>query len=329
MRIRHLTAFGFVLCMGCGSDDDSESSSSSNLSGDDNTDSVMAGDVLGEDEVVIGGFDGDSNGGGSGAGSGGSGAASSGNEDTCDGLDNDGNGIIDDVDVGNDGICDCLRIATLGEAGEWGNGDIFETWLDTRSATGATDLGDATLTPDLLSGYQVVVVQNVSVIGREYADAEVTAFREWIESGGGAMTLIGYADPAERANVNRLLAPFDVQYGEEQILQKQGGVTVPVTNWNAHATTTGVEMIGVDNGYPVTGGAALLASEGGHDMARAADAGLGRVFVWGDEWITYDSEWNDRPEYQVELLWVNILKWLSPENECQVEVPPRLINMAR
>src|SRR5690606_9597809 len=132
----------------------------------------------------------------------GSGAGS--NEDTCDGLDNDGNGIIDDVDVGNDGICDCLRIATLGEAGEWGNGDIFTTWLDTRSATGATDLADATLTLDMLSAHQVIVVQNVSVIGREYSDAEVTAFHDWIESGGGAMTLIGYADPDERANVNRL-----------------------------------------------------------------------------------------------------------------------------
>src|SRR5271169_6781916 len=30
----------------------------------------------------------------------------------CDGLDNDCNGIIDDLDVNGDGICDCLTIAT-------------------------------------------------------------------------------------------------------------------------------------------------------------------------------------------------------------------------
>ncbi len=29
--------------------------------------------------------------------------------EVCDGIDNDGNGIIDDVDVGHDGVCDCLR----------------------------------------------------------------------------------------------------------------------------------------------------------------------------------------------------------------------------
>ena len=28
--------------------------------------------------------------------------------ETCDGIDNDGNGIVDDVDVGHDGVCDCL-----------------------------------------------------------------------------------------------------------------------------------------------------------------------------------------------------------------------------
>src|SRR5690606_5076652 len=60
----------------------------------------------------------------------GTGATPGSNEDTCDGIDNDGNGIIDDVDVGRDGICDCLMIATLGEPGVWGEGDVFATWLD-------------------------------------------------------------------------------------------------------------------------------------------------------------------------------------------------------
>ncbi len=251
-------------------------------------------------------------------------------EDTCDGVDNDGNGIIDDVDVGMDGVCDCLRIATLGAEGEWGDGDIFATWLDSRSATGAANLGSRELTAALLEPYQVIVVQDVSVIGREYSDAEVAAFEQWVDAGGGFMTLIGYAGPDERANVNRLLSSFGIQYGEQQILQKQGGSTVPVTEWVNHPTTDGVSLVGVDNGYPVDGPqGTVLASEGGFNMAKVADAGEGHVFVWGDEWITYDSEWSDHPDYQVELFWVNILKWLSPEDECQVEVPPTLVRAAR
>jgi len=45
------------------------------------------------------------------------------------------------------------------------------------------------------------------------------------------------------------------------------------------------------------------------------------VEVWGDEWITYNSEWIEHPDYQVERFWVNSIKWLSPINECQVPVP--------
>jgi hypothetical protein len=43
--------------------------------------------------------------------------------------------------------------------------------------------------------------------------------------------------------------------------------------------------------------------------------------MWGDEWITYDSEWKDHPDYQVELFWLNVIKWLTPKAECQVAVP--------
>src|SRR6476661_8641828 len=44
---------------------------------------------------------------------GGSGAA----REVCDGKDNDGNGVTDDVDAQGDGVCDCLNIATIGEIG--------------------------------------------------------------------------------------------------------------------------------------------------------------------------------------------------------------------
>ena len=40
--------------------------------------------------------------------------------------------------------------------------------------------------------------------------------------------------------------------------------------------------------------------------------GSGQVVVWGDEWLTYDSEWTDLEDQQVELFWLNVLGWLSP-----------------
>lgn len=262
-------------------------------------------------------------GGGSSGGSAGDGGVITGNEDTCDGIDNDNNGIIDDVDKGKDGICDCLRIATLGNPGTVGQPNVFDAWLAARSTYGTTALKDQTLTPTLLKEFQVIVSQNVSV-NHAYSATEVSALEAWIKAGGGFMTLIGYADPSEIQNVNTLLAPFGMSYGPEQILQKQGANTIPVTNWVQHPVTNGVSMIGVDNGYPVNGAGLVLATEQSWNVLRAQEASAGKLLMWGDEWLTFDSEWSGHPEYQVELFWLNAIKGLTPANNCQVPIPPSI-----
>lgn len=242
-----------------------------------------------------------------------------GQEDVCDGIDNNGNGIVDDVDVGRDGICDCLRVATLGVPGMWGEGDVFDAWLDSRSNEGAVDLVDTVLSAETLSPYQVIVAQDLSG-SHVYSAEEAQALAAWVQGGGGLMTLTGFADPDILDNVNTLLASFGLSYGPEQILPRRGGQTVPVTEWLEHPVTLGISQIGVDNGFPVQGGSAI-ALEQGFELLTPVEAGLGHVLAWGDEWITYNSEWTEHPEYQVELLWVNAIKWLTPATDCQVPIP--------
>ena len=242
-----------------------------------------------------------------------------GQEDLCDRIDNDGNGIVDDVDVGGDGICDCLRIATLGVPGMWGEGDVFDAWLDSRSNNGAVDLADTVLTAEVLNQYQVIVAQDLSG-GHVYSAEEAAALDAWIKGGGGFMTLIGYADPDDLTNVNTLLSSYGLSYGPDQILPRRGGQTVPVTEWLEHPVTLGITQIGVDNGYRVQGGS-IIATEQGDEVLSALEIELGHVLVWGDEWITYNSEWTEHPEYQVELFWVNAIKWLTPATDCQVPIP--------
>lgn len=251
----------------------------------------------------------------------GTGLGEGGSAEVCDGVDNDNNGVIDDVDINSDGVCDCLLIATLGLKGNSGQGDVFAAWLTARSDNGATDLADQTLTPELLAKYQVIVAQDLHK-NHQYADSEVTALSNWVNKGGGFMTLIGYSDSGEAHNVNRLLMPFMMSYTDQQILQKKGNSTVPITMWTPHPVDTGVLQVGIDNGYPVQGMGDTIATGGGFDVAKVQNVGKGHVFLWGDEWVTYNSEWNDHPDYQVQLFWLNAIKWLTVAGECQVAIPP-------
>jgi hypothetical protein len=274
--------------------------------------------------------------GGSGAG-GGTTDPGNGTPEVCDGIDNNANGIIDDVDAGGDGVCDCLNIATIGEIGPWSNGgDIFATWLDSRSPIGATALGDQVITDDVLRPFQVVVILfastealdekgNFRAAHHQFSAEETAAFERWVKAGGGVMTTIGYTsnEAAEGANVNRLIGGMGMGYSTTKL-----GVNGYVADWVQHPVTNGVSNIFTQNGAEPDGASATtLGHDGANRVAlQVGEAGTGHIIVWGDEWITYDSEWADVTDQQVELFWLNMLKWLTPAKQCQVAIPPTLIH---
>lgn len=254
--------------------------------------------------------------------------------EVCDGTDNDGNGITDDVDVDSDGVCDCLNIATIGEIGPWSDGgNVFENWLTTRSPNGYVALKDKVLTDDLLKPYQVIVVLYVGTVmvygnssrtaapHHAFSNDEVAAFERWVRNGGGAMATIGYAgdEYTEATNVNRLLAPLGMGYSTTKLYL--GGY---VKKWTPHELTDRVSNIFTDNGSEPDGpkGTSLAWDEGGRVALQVSQADNGRIVVWGDEWITYDSQWQAVADQQVARFWLNILQWLSPPKVCRVPPPP-------
>lgn len=286
-----------------------------------------------------GGGSSSSSGGGSvGEGSVGGGAAGGG---SVGGGTGDGNSGPQVCDLVGDGGCSCLRLATVGFRGQWGSGDVFSSWVQQKALLGVDSLGDRALTPELLAQYQVLIVQDAregtpgpggvgNGLGRAFTGDEVAAVEQWVKNGGGLATLLGYADASESINVNRLLAPFGLSYGTEQVLQggpdntqPNGWGTAKVTHWGDHPIADGISVIGVDSGYAVLGEGTLVAweAEPSHwPVARAVESGSGRVFVWADEWITYNTEWTSHPDYQVQRLWLNVLRWLTPTEQCEVSI---------
>lgn len=265
-------------------------------------------------------------------GSGGSYNPGNGATEVCDGIDNNANGIVDDVDAGHDGVCDCLNIATIGDIGPWSSGgNIFAKWLNERSPKPATVLGDAELTAEALKGIQIIVVlhadtsaatrKDVSARAHHaFSPSEVTVFGDWVRAGGGAMTTIGYTpnEHNEVINVNRLLAPLGLGYSNTKT-----GLDGLVEKWTPHPISAGVMAIRTDNGVePETKTGTTVAYRDTQVALQVADVGSGRLAVWGDEWVTYDSEWLDLTGQQVEVFWLNLLKWLSPPTQCQVPIPP-------
>jgi len=274
------------------------------------TESADDGGGVRDESTSSGGSSGSGSGGGaSGSGSGSGGSLFSGDAANASSGDGGGRGAG-------------CPIATIGAPGKYGQGDLFMVWLSSQGESSSGNLGDQVLTASLLAPYKILVAQDVSK-NHMYSASEVSALQAWITAGGGFMTMLGYhppLTPPEGTNVNRLLAPYGMNYGSVPILSDTAAAN-PVTSWVQHPVTQGITEIGFNNGFDVEGSGTFLANEQGYNVLEVQGVGSGHVLMWGDEWITYDAFWSQFPQFQVKQFWQNIVDWLDPSGGCMVPTP--------
>jgi len=267
---------------------------------------------------------GSSSGGASGSGTANAGGAASSTSGNGSGG-SAGNGLILDVDASasdDDAAAGCshLNIGILGNPGS-NDASNFEQWL-TKSGTSVKRIqttADEPMTRDTLAPFDVVVLDCLT---RDYTTDEATAFSAWVSAGGGVAAMSGYHDDTTIDwHANSLLAPLGVAFSGEL---RWG----PVMSFAMHPISTGLTSVTFTGGYAVSdlGGAAgtrtpiaFLSSTPAATAAFAIQMGAGRAFVWGDEWIEFDSEWSTLPE--IPQLWVQVFAWIAPMTKCSLTPP--------
>jgi len=295
-------------------------------------------------------------------GGGGSGGVLSLNVDASTaGGDTGDSSTVECTDGGADCMCPTLNVAVIGKPGKWGapGGDTdtaFQEWLNSNSAgTAKADVYSAkpTLTADFLSAYSVVILASLSEDSNggpfwTFSDDEVAAFQDWIQNkGGGVITLTGYAgDGSETRPVNQLTAFSGVSYNtdtvnpsclDSAVCSCAGSQTL--SDWNRTdpviaELSNNVTWVGFANGRSINAPAdahvAATVQSNSANVVVGKIAGAGRVLMYGDEWITYTSQWTGagivasncttgnypQDKYQTAQFWFNMIKWVQPSATC-------------
>lgn len=220
--------------------------------------------------------------------------------------------------------CKCTNFASFGDTAKYGSGTDsttdFELWLKEKSNLAAVDFykTDTALTAEFLRQYDVILLQDLRAW--QLDAAEVQAFQTWINEGGGVIALSGYYSEgsAEIVPTNQLLAATGVQLlpdevpGEACVAAESfavcnnpnsnngnkcycWGVSLPLTEFNtAHPISANMRAVGSFRGRAVSpGDGEVVVSYQAKPVGVTKVVGIGKVFVFGDEWITYTSQWGD------------------------------------
>ena len=266
-------------------------------------------------------------------------------------------------------MCPPFKLAVIGKPGKWGanpGGDpdaALQDWLNSNSAgTAQVDnfTNRTTLTPDFLAKYNVIILAGLAEDSNNgpwwtFSADEVTAFRAWVENGGGVISLSGYSgNSAEIAPANQLLAFSGIAYRPDSVSGTCAEAKTcnctrsnTLSEWNrtnpvVGPLATGMTFVGYQTGRSISApsDSHVAATIGGNSNALVGKVvGNGRVLVYGDEWVTYTSQWTGagipsdpscagylpQDKYQIAQFWYNLIRWSQPAAACFMIIGPNII----
>lgn len=169
-------------------------------------------------------------------------------------------------------------------------------------------LDDTPVTRELLDKYSVIILDRLA---RGYSPEEAALIEAWVAGGGGLMAVTGHVASQDAVDqTNSILRPLGLGFNTSK-----GFFSGSVVDWTPHALSEGVTSMVFLGGLFVDmaeGGAnAVIGTRPEGPVAVVQTHGAGRVFVWGDEWILFDSQWEQLVELRT--FWANILGWLSKQ----------------
>jgi hypothetical protein len=210
----------------------------------------------------------------------------------------------------------CRRIGIMGAPGANPSAN-FQAWLEMQGAI-VTRFHDTASAPMLarvlLETFDLVIVDWLQ---RTYATEEAMVLSDWVNAGGALMVMTGHDSGATADRHVSLLATlgptFDLAAGPldgpamllphpSTMTADGSGTLPPVTFYGGLRTVVPSELA-----------AAIvpMAVIGAETVGVAGPLGEGRVLLFGDEWIEFDSEWSTMPP--IPQLWLNTVRWLSPD----------------
>ena len=236
--------------------------------------------------------------------------------ETCNDVDDDCDGKIDNVDIGGDGICDCLSIALVGNEGANPSAE-FQAWLIAQGTkvdrihTNQVDVLDK----GTVNKYDIIILD---YLVRSYTPEEAGTLKTWVEAGGGLMSMTGFTNTQWNADrPNTLIKPLGLTYNTSK-----GWFSGPIKMFANHPITQGLTSLSfygglfidiVEDGIAVN---QIIMTLPQGPVGVVQDRMSGRAFIFGDEWIEFDSEWKNIPE--IKQFWVQTISHIGPKTFCSV-----------